>query len=83
MLYFPIALDRITNRTGRHIRFLAEVPVSVAKMTAKSPEDEPSIDEESKRLAGKLISRAMSGSLISPEKTTVDFVRIDSTGNNR
>jgi len=41
--------------------FLAEVPESVAKKTAKSPDDEQSTFEEAERLAGNLTSVAMTG----------------------
>ena len=64
-LYFQITLEphhkHSGRRTGSRIRFLAEVPESVAKKTAKSPDDEQSTFEEAERLAGNLTSVAMTG----------------------
>jgi hypothetical protein len=64
-LYFHITLEphhkHSGSRTGRRIRLLAEVPVSAAKKTARSPEDEQSIYQEAERLASNLISMAMTG----------------------
>ena len=64
-LYFHITLEphhkHSGSRTGRQIRFLAEVPVRAAKKTAKSPEDEQSTYEEAERLASNLTSIAMTG----------------------
>jgi len=64
-LYFHITLEphhkHSGHMTGRRIRFLAQVPVSAAKKAARSPDDEVSIQEEAKRLAGDLTSSAMTG----------------------
>jgi hypothetical protein len=64
-LYFHITLEphhkHSGGRTGRRIRFVAEVPVSVAKKTASSPGDEQSTYEEAERLASSLTSLAMTG----------------------
>jgi hypothetical protein len=64
-LYFHISLEphhkHSGSRTGRHIRFIAEVPVSAAKKTARSPDDERSTYEEAQRLAINLTSMAMTG----------------------
>jgi hypothetical protein len=64
-LYFHITLEphhkHSGSRTGRRIRFLAEVPVSVAQKTASSPHDERSTYEEAERLASNLTSIAMTG----------------------
>jgi hypothetical protein len=65
VLYFHITLEphhkHSGGRTGRRIRFLAEVPVRVAKKTARSPDDEQSTYEEAERLASNLTSMAMTG----------------------
>jgi hypothetical protein len=64
-LYLHITLEphhkHSGRRTGRRIRFLAEVQVSVAKKTARSPDDEQSTFEEAERLASNLLSMAMPG----------------------
>jgi hypothetical protein len=64
-LYFRISLEphhkHSGSRTGRHIRFIAEVPVRTAQKSAKSPDEEQSIYEEAKRLASNLTSMAMTG----------------------
>jgi hypothetical protein len=64
-LYFHITLEphhkHFGQKAGRRIRFLAEVPVSVAKKTARSPDDEQSTFEEAERLASNLLSMAMTG----------------------
>jgi hypothetical protein len=64
-LYFHITLEphhkHSGSRTGRRIRFLAEVPVSVARKTASSPDDEQSTYKEAERLASSLTSIAMTG----------------------
>jgi hypothetical protein len=63
--YFHIALEphhkRSGARTGRKISFIAEVPVTAAKKTARSPDDEQSVYEEAERLAADLTSMAMTG----------------------
>jgi hypothetical protein len=65
VLYFQVTLEphhrHSGRKTGRKISFLAEVPVSVAKATAKSPDDEQSICQEAERLAADLTSMAMTG----------------------
>ena len=70
MLYFHITLEphhkHSGSRTGRQIRFLAEVPESAAKKTARSPDDEQSTHEEAVRLASNLTSIAMTGQLHQP-----------------
>jgi hypothetical protein len=64
-LYFHITLEPHHKHsgigTGRRIRFIAEVPVSAAKKTARSPDDERSTYEEAERLASNLTSMAMTG----------------------
>jgi hypothetical protein len=64
-LYFHITLEphhkHSGRRTGRRIRFLAEVPVGVGKKTARFPDDEQSTFEEAERLASNLTSMAMTG----------------------
>ncbi len=64
-LYFQVTLEphhkHSGRKTGRIISFLAEVPFSVAKATAKSPDDEQSIRHEAERLAAELTSMAMTG----------------------
>ncbi len=64
-LYFDITLEphhkHSGNRTGREIRFFAEVPMSAAKKTAESPDDKRSVEEEAERLAVDLTCRAMTG----------------------
>jgi hypothetical protein len=69
-LYFHITLEphhkHSGGRTGRRIRFLAEVPVRVAKKTANSPDDEQSTYEEAERLASNLTSIAMTGQAHQP-----------------
>ncbi|MGA8656938.1 MAG: hypothetical protein WB586_12390 [Chthoniobacterales bacterium] len=64
-LYFHIILEphhkHSGSRTGRQIRLLAEVPLSTAKMTARSPDDEQSTYEEAERLASNLTAMAMTG----------------------
>jgi hypothetical protein len=76
-LYFHITLEphhkHSGSRTGRQIRFLAEVPVSAAKKTARSPDDEQSIYEEAERLASNLTSMAMTGQ---PHQAGEDEMRI-------
>src|SRR5206468_12794502 len=63
-LYFHISLEphhkHSGSRTGRRIRFIAEVPVSAAKKTARSPDDERSTYEEAERLDSILILMTMS-----------------------
>ena len=61
--------------TGRKISFLAAVPVSVAKTTAKSPDNEQSIYEEAERLAAELTSMAMTGQIHQPGE---DAMRVSS-----
>jgi hypothetical protein len=65
MFYLHISLEphhmHSGRVTGRKISFLAAVPVSVAKTTAKSPDNEQSIYEEAERLAAELTSMAMTG----------------------
>jgi hypothetical protein len=76
-LYFHISLEphhkHSGSRTGRHIRFIAEVPVRVAKKSAKSPGDEQSTYEEAERLATNLTSMAMTGQ---PHQPGEDEMRI-------
>ncbi len=64
-LYFHITLEphhkHSGARTGRKINLIAEVPVTAAKKTAKSPDNEQSVYEEAERLATDLISAAMTG----------------------
>jgi len=64
-LYFHITLEphhkHSGTRTGRKINLIAEVPVTAAKKTAKSPDNEQSVYEEAERLAADLISAAMTG----------------------
>ena len=64
-LYFQVTLEphhkHSGRKTGRKISFLAEVPVSVAKAMAKSPDDAQSIRLEAERLAAELTSMAMTG----------------------
>ena len=59
--------------TGRRISFLAAVPVSVAKTTAKSPDNEQSIYEEAERLAAELTSMAMTGRIHQPGEDAMRF----------
>jgi hypothetical protein len=63
--YFHITLEphhkHSGARTGRKINFIAEVPVTAAKKTAKSPDNEQSVYEEAERLATVLTSAAMTG----------------------
>jgi hypothetical protein len=63
--YFQITLEphhkHSGDRTGQHIRLIAEVPVTAAKKTATSPDDEQSTYKEAKRLASNLTSMAMTG----------------------
>jgi hypothetical protein len=61
--------------TGRKIRFLAAVPVSLAKTTAKSPDNEQSIYEAAERLAAELTSTAMTGRVHQPGE---DVMRVSS-----
>ena len=76
-LYFHITLEphhkHSGARTGRQIRFLAEVPVNVARKAAKSPDDEQSIRKEAERLAGNLTSMAMTGQ---PHQPGEDEMRV-------
>jgi hypothetical protein len=76
-LYFHISLEphhkHSGSRTGRRIRFIAEVPVRVAKKSAKSPGDEQSTYEEAERLATNLTSMAMTGQ---PHQPGEDEMRI-------
>jgi hypothetical protein len=76
-LYFQITLEphhkHSGSRTGRHIQFIAEVPLTAAKQTATSPADEQSTYEEAKRLASNLTSMAMTGR---PHQTGEDEMRI-------
>jgi hypothetical protein len=76
-LYFHITLEphhkHSGGRTGRRIRFVAEVPMSVAKKTASSPGDEQSTYEEAERLASSLTSLAMTGQ---PHQPGEDEMRI-------
>ncbi len=76
-LYFDITLEphhkHSGNRTGREIRFLAEVPFAAAKKTAESPDDERSILEEAERLAGDLTCLAMTGE---PHQPGEDEMRV-------
>jgi hypothetical protein len=76
-LYFDIILEphhkHSGSRTGRKIRFLAKVPVSVAKKTARSPDDEQSVYEEAGRLASNLTSIAMTGQ---PHQLGEDAMRL-------
>jgi hypothetical protein len=76
-LYFHITLEphhkHSGSRTGRRIRLLAEVPVSAAKKTARSPDDEHSIYEEAERLASNLTSMAMTGQ---PHQAGEDEMRV-------
>ena len=76
-LYFQITLEphhkHSGRRTGRWIRFLAEVPVRVAKKTARSPDDEQSTFEEAERLASNLTSMAMTGQ---PHQPGEDEMRV-------
>jgi hypothetical protein len=69
-LYFRVTLEphhrHSGRKTGRKIRFLAEVPMSVAKATAKSPDDKQSIFQEAERLAADLTSMAMTGRVHQP-----------------
>ena len=69
-LYFRVTLEphhkHSGRKTGRKISFLAEVPVSVAKATAKSPDDAQSIRLEAERLAAELTSMAMTGRIHQP-----------------
>jgi hypothetical protein len=64
-LYFHITLEphhkHSGARTGRKINLIAEVPVTAAKKTAKSPDNEQSVYEEAERLATDLTSAAMTG----------------------
>ena len=64
-LYFQITLEphhkHSGSKTGRQIRFVAEVPLKAAKKTARSPDDEQSIYKEAERLASNLTSMAMTG----------------------
>jgi hypothetical protein len=64
-LYFHITLEphhrHSGARTGRKINFLAEVPLTAAQKTAKSPNNEQSVYEEAERLAADLTSAAMTG----------------------
>jgi hypothetical protein len=64
-LYFHITLEphhkHSGERTGRKINLIAEVPVTAAKKTAKSPDNEQSVYEEAERLATDLTSAAMTG----------------------
>jgi hypothetical protein len=64
-LYFEIPLEPhhqySGNRTGRQIRFLAEVSLSAAKNAARSPADKESVDEAARLLAVNLTSEAMTG----------------------
>ncbi len=52
--------------TGRKINFIAEVPITAARKTAGSPDDEQSVYEEAKRLAAHLTTMAMTGELHQP-----------------
>jgi hypothetical protein len=61
--------------TGRRIGFVAAVPVSVAKKTAKTPDNEQSIYEEAERLAAELTSLAMTGRVHQPGE---DAMRVSS-----
>jgi hypothetical protein len=76
-LYFHITLEphhkHSGGKTGRQIRFLAEVPVSAAKKTARSPHDEQSTYEEAERLASNLTSMAMTGQ---PHQLGEDEMRV-------
>jgi hypothetical protein len=76
-LYFRITLEphhkHSGSRTGRKIRFLAEVPISTAKKTAASPDDKRSTFREAERLAGNLTSVAMTGR---PHQTGEDAMRV-------
>ena len=87
-LYFHITLEphhkHSGDRTGRQIQFLAEVPLSTAKLTAKSPDDEQSIYEEARRLAGNLTSRAMTGQPPQPgeDEMRVSFHSIPGIAND-
>jgi hypothetical protein len=76
-LYFHITLEphhkHSGGRTGRQIRFLAEVPISTAKKTASSPDDEQSTYEEAERLASNLTSMAMTGQ---PHQPGEDEMRV-------
>jgi hypothetical protein len=64
-LYFHITLEphhkHSGARTGRKINLIAEVQVTAAKKTAKSPDNEQSVYEEAERLATDLTSAAMTG----------------------
>jgi len=69
-LYFQITLEphhkHSGRMTGRTIGLLAEVPVSLAKASAKSPDDEQSVHQEAERLAADLTSMAMTGRVHQP-----------------
>jgi hypothetical protein len=88
VLYFHITLEphhkHSGSRTGRRIRFLAEVPVSAAKKTARSPDDEQSTYEEAERLASNLTSVAMTGQAHQPgeDEMRVSFHSIPSISND-
>jgi hypothetical protein len=87
-LYFHITLEphhkHSGSKTGRRIRFLAEVPVSAAKKTASSPDDERSTYEEAERLAGNLTSMAMTGQPHQPgeDEMRISFHSIPSISND-
>jgi hypothetical protein len=77
VLHFRITLEPHLRRsglvTGRKILFLAEVPVSTAKMTSEAPDDDGAVHDAARRLAANLTCIAMTGQ---PHQPGEDDMRV-------
>jgi hypothetical protein len=69
-LYFQITLEPHFRHsglaTGRKILFLAEVPVSTAKVASEAPDDDQDVYKTAERLAANLTCMAMTGEAHQP-----------------
>jgi hypothetical protein len=77
VLYLQVTLEPQFKRsglaTGRKILFLAEVPVSAAKVASEAPGDDQAVYDEAKRLAANLTCMAMTGE---PHQPGEDEMRV-------